>query len=221
MRRAGRGGRLRAHPAPLAMRFAPAALALLLASASHAQVLASHPAPPPSPFAGGAAPREVSASEAYLYSAVATGGAVALGYVLYRVLPGDPTQDSFTGRDLGLALIAVGVVGGPSVGNLTLGAENDVNRALLVKGIGAGVGAGLAVAAIATCFSIGDSPPACESLGTPLFVGAALAVGTGFVVGTVYDLATIPGNARAARRGGVAVGLGRGGVPTVGLHVGL
>ena len=214
---------MQAYPAPPAMRLALLpALALALASAPHAQVYTDRPAPPPGSTAGGAAPRSVSAGEAYLYSAAATGGAVALGYVLYRVLPGDPTRDSFTGRDLGLGLIAVGVVGGPSVGNAALGAEDDVNRALLIKGVGAGVGAGLAVAAIATCFSIGDSPPACDSLGTPLFVGALVAVGAGLVVGTVYDLATIPGNARPARsRVGGGVGVGPGGVPTVGLRVGL
>ena len=194
------------------------ALVLALASAPRAQVLAHHPAPPPEATVAG----RTTAAEAYLYSAAATGGAVALGYVLYRTLPGDPTQDSFTGRDVGLALIAVGVVGGPSVGNAALGAEGDVQRALVIKGVGAGVGAGLAVAAIATCFSIGDTPPACESLGTPLFVGAVLAVGTGLVVGTVYDLATIPGNARPARpRVGGGVGIGPGGAPTVGLRVGL
>lgn len=203
------------------MRLALPALVLLLATAPDAQVLARHPAPPMTE--GGAAPRTVSAGEAYLYSVAATGGAVALGYALYRLTPGDPTSDSFTARDLGLGLIAVGLIGGPSAGNSALGAEDDVNRALLIKGIGVGVGAGLAVTAIAACFSISDTPPACESVGTPLFVGALVAVGTGVVVGTVYDLATIPGNARPARgraaRGGV--GIGPGGAPVAAFRLAL
>ena len=203
------------------MRLALPALAFLLVAAPRAQGVAGHPAPPAVPLGGGAV-GAVTAAEAYLYSAAATGGTVALGYALYRVGPGDPTQDSFTVRDAGLALVVLGAVVGPSVGNLALGAQDDAQRAVVIKLIGVGVGAGLAAAGVATCFSIGDTPPACESVGTPLFVGAALAVGTGLVVGTVYDLATIPGNARPARRAvGGGVGIGPGGAPTVALRVGL
>ena len=198
------------------MRLVLSTLALLLATAPHAQVLADRPAPVPP--TGGADVRDVSAADAYLYSAAVTGGAVVLGYVLYRTLPGAPTQDGSAGQGLGRALIAVGVIGGPSVGNAVLGAGSDVRRALLIKGAGIIVGAGLGTAAFLACI---DDVADCGGTGTFLLVGALIAGGAGLVVGTVYDLATIPGNARAARWGGVAVGLGRGGVPTVGLRVGL
>ena len=117
--------------------------------------------------------------------------------------------------------MVLGAVAGPSVGNAVLGAEDDVRRALVIKGVGAGIGAGLVVGAFGACFPLGDAST-CDALGEPLFVSALVAVGVGLVAGTIYDLATIPENARPARSlVGGGVGLGPGGAPVVGLRVGL
>ena len=210
---------MRVHLPPRpAMR--PALLALaLLATAPQAQTLGL--AAPP----GAETPRagRPSAGEAYAYSAAATGGAVALGYVLYRVLPeGDPTLTS--PRDAGLLLIGMGVAFGSSAGNIALEADRDVMVGLLIRTAGLGVGGGLALAAVAACSpGLGDAPASCATLGDPLFVAGAAALAVGLVGGVVYDLATIPGNARPAparaARGGV--GVGPGGVPVVGFRLDL
>ena len=194
------------------------ALALLLATAPQAQTLDLAATPgPEAPRAG-----RPSAAEAYAYSTAATGGAVALGYVLYRVLPeGDPTLTS--PRDAGLLLMGMGAAFGPSAGNIALGADRDVMVGLVIRVVGLGVGGGLTLAAIASCGpGLGDAPSSCDALGGPLFVAGAVALAAGLVGGVAYDLATIPGNARPARRAvGGGVGVGPGGAPMVGLRVGL
>ena len=130
-------------------------------------------------------------------------------------------RDGLTLRDVGTLVAVLGVVGGPAVGNLTLGAMGDVGRGQLIRAAGVVSGGALALGTLGACRladAIGDG---C-GLGIGLLIPAGAAVAfSGLVAGMVYDFATIPGNARAARRGGVAVGLGRGGVPTVGLRVGL
>lgn len=173
------------------MRLLLSVLAVTVAGSAHAQVF-----PDPLP------PLHTSGARAYAYSAAATAGGIGLGYVLYRALPeGDPTLDSFSPRDAGLLVIAIGAVGGPAVGNLTLGAEGDVRRGLLIRSAGLCVAAGLAAATFAVCApGLGDASSTCDATANAFVVGGAVALGAGLLGGAVYDLATIPGNAREARR---------------------
>ena len=156
-------------------------------------------------------PLHASAPLAYAISAGATVGTVGLGYALYRVLPpGDPYSDAPSPRAVAFAVVAIGALAGPSVGNLTLGAVEDANRAIILKATGIGAGAAIALASViplAGCMG-GSSCPLVVPL---VYAGAAVAV-SGVVVGTLYDLATIPGNATEAERRTVAVGLGGAGL---------
>ena len=202
-------------------------LALLLAlAAGHAA--SGQPLAPPAPDLPPPTlrPSHSSAGRAYLYSAAATAGTVGLGLLLVEVLPkGDPTRDSFTPQDLAWVVVAAGAIGGPSVGNLTLGAGDDVGRAYTVKAIGVAGGGGLVLLGVVSALScVADGPPCGAAEG--LLVAGAVVTGAGLVAGTAYDLATIPRNAARARRSRqsppVSVAPGwRGGGPALALRVGL
>lgn len=166
------------------------------------------------PHRGDFAPPQTSALRAYAYSAGVTAGTVALGYVLYRVLPTrDPTEASFSPSYAGELVMIVGAVYGTAAGNVSLGAAGDVTRATYIRGVGLLGGVGALV------FGLSGSGE--------VFTLGYLVMGAGLAGGIVYDLATIPRNAARARhyrrahpRVAVAPGWQSGG-PALGLRVGL
>ena len=153
------------------------------------------------------APPHASAARAYLYSAVATGGLVAAGLLVEEALGDSPPESDGSLRDgIGPALVIFGVLMGPSVGNLSLGAVEDARRAFVPKAVGLGVGAGLGAAGLTTAlvctlssFDTGDTG-GCGTVVIALFVSGAAAATVGVGIGTVRDLSTIPANAERARR---------------------
>ena len=198
----------------------------LLVSPAAAQVPAARP---PSPPADSAAvdfePLQTSAARAYLYSVAATGGLVAAGLLADAVAgEGGVASVEDPEYDNTRLIVAVSLLVGPSVGNLTLGAGADVGRAFAIKGAGVVVGGGLLLVGLGTTLACVSDDVGCGRLS-----GAATAVAAaGFVVGTVYDLATIPGNAARAQRhvrgrgGRVSLAPGyavRARTPTLGLNV--
>ena len=151
-------------------------------------------------------PPQTSALRAFAYSAAATGGMVAVGTLAILAAPSDVESDAGNAvTGIGAGVIFSGLLFGPAVGNLSLGAGADIERSVRLKlrvlTVGGavvltGVGAGL------TC--ILDAGPASDCgvlpAATVLVVGGAGVMAAGVVAGAVYDLATIPGNARWARR---------------------
>lgn len=150
------------------------------------------------PVRGDFRPPHTSAVRAYLYSAGATDALVGVGYVAYRIgRQGDPTGPYQF--DVSGVLMAVGAIGGPLVGNLSLGAGDAARRSATIKGVGVALGAGLVAVGIAstlTCIGSGcsENPLAVGLVST----GTVVAAGT-VAIGTIYDLATIPANACWAR----------------------
>lgn len=144
-------------------------------------------------------PTHDSAARALGYSAAATVGGAAVGYALYRVLPSRPDGE-FSPDVLGLSVVLVAVLIGPSVGPVTLGADDDaagrgvaIRTAGLVGGLGVVAGGFLVCLATEQTTSYGRECPSGS-----LFLGAAVA-GTALVAGTAVDLASIPRYARLAR----------------------
>lgn len=184
-----------------------ALLALLLLPA-----LAAAQAPPDSlrtlpefgvPVSGDFRPPQTSAARAYLYSAAATGVLVGVGYLVDRAAAAalDPTTSDSYLLDVGGFLMAAGVIGGPMVGNLSLGAGADVRRGAAPKLVGIAVGGSLVLAGTLSALAcIPAQSDGCGGAAGVLVVGGAVVGVVGLAVGTVYDLATIPGNARWARR---------------------
>ncbi|WP_420455113.1 hypothetical protein [Rubrivirga sp.] len=200
--------------------------AALVASAASSQPVSGLPAsrpPTEAPSPPTTEPLQTSAAGAYLASAGATAGSLALGFALYHVLPAsDPESDAPSPRAVGVAVMAGGALLGPSVGNLVLGAGTDVQRATRIKMAGLAAGAVIALGStvvIAGCFGGSACAPTVETI---VYVGAGVAA-VGVVAGTVYDLATIPRNAalaQAHREGRRTVSLRPGGVGLA-LSVGL
>ncbi len=186
------------------------------------------------PLPGDFAPPQTSAARAYTYALLATGATVGAGVLLIEAL-GEPPLESTSGLyDVGPVVVLVGAVVGPSVANLSLGAAQDVGRALTIKMVGLGTGTvlggtGLLIGAgcvVSELGGVGDAER-CGPAVTALLIGAIAATATGLVVGTGYDLATVPGNAARARRyraayPRVVLSPGwRAGTPTAVLRVGL
>lgn len=172
------------------------------------------------------APMQSSAAVAYLASIGATAVTVGGGYLIYAYGPGDPTRSSFTSEEVGGLVMALGVMIGPSVGNLTLGAGDAVAYGMRPKMIGAVMGSGLGLAGMGLALGCvlsnpdggGEGCGPAEDAAVVLLVTGAAAVGTGLLVGTMIDLATIPSSARRlhterdAERPSVTVSLAPGGV---------
>ena len=206
-------------------RVVPLAL-VLAASAAHAQEPADslQRLPPFSiPIREDFEPPQTSAGRAYLYSAAATGGTVALGYLLYMALPeSDLTESSFSANYVGVVVMGLGVVAGPAVGNLSLGAVDDVKRAQAISAAGFLSGAVLVTVSLGAAAG-GDPGTVSEGL----FVAGVALAGAGYVGGVAYTLATIPRNAARAQRyrqsyPRVAVAPGwRSGGPALSVRVGL
>lgn len=190
--------------------------------------------PPLRPFINeDAQPLQTSAVRAYVYSAAATGGLVLVGILVDAASDASSVSDGSVLDGIGPALIVSGVMMGPSVGNMTLGAVGDVKRAARFKMIGVGAGMGLAAVGLGTGIGCvlsnlgGGGPDTCGSLTLGLFVSAAVVASAGAVVGGAYDLATIPRNAERARqyrqaypRVSVVPGWSRG-APALAVRVGL
>ncbi len=143
-------------------------------------------------------PLQGSAARAYAYSAAATVGGIGAGYVLYRVLPDARTDGEFAPRTVGLSVVALAAVLGPTVGNSTLGADDDARRAVLIKSGSLAAGATLAFLGGGLCAvaSFDGSPgDGCYAM----FYGGIGIAAVGFVAGTAIDLSTIPRNAARAR----------------------
>ncbi len=156
------------------------------------------------PMDGDFQPPQTSAVRAYLYSAAATGTLVGAGYLIDRYVAAtlDPaTSDSYL-LDAGGVLMAAGVLIGPSAGNLSLGAGTTVTRGLVPKLAGVLAGGTLVLVSLASAVPCTLSAPDCASgdAAGAGFAAAGAVLAIGLAVGTVYDLATIPGNARWARR---------------------
>lgn len=201
------------------------ALVLLVASGASAQTDSLRALPPfRIPVTENFRPPQTSAARAYAYSALATGALVALGYAVYS---SDPAEDGAR-QTVGGALIAVGVLGGPMVGHLSLGRAEATEAGFRVKAAGLIAGGGailLGVGALLACVPDGECGVA-DDVATVLVIGGAGVMATGVAAGAVVDLATIPASARWARearangdRAAVSptVGLRRG-APVVGLR---
>ena len=176
-----------------------ALLLLLAVSPALAQVPAARlPSPPADSAAVDFEPLQTSAARAYLYSVAATGGLVAVGLLADAAAGGsgvgplgDPEYDDTR------LIVAVSLLVGPSVGNLTLGAGADVGRAFAVKGAGVVAAGGLLLVGLGTTLACVGAD--CDA-GSGLVTAAAVVAVAGFAAGTAYDLVTIPGNAARARR---------------------
>ena len=178
------------------------------------------------------APPHTSAARAYLYSALATGGAVAVGLALEAALGDSPPESDGSLRDgAGPGLVLIGVMLGPSVGNLSLGAAGDARRAFVPKTIGLMAGGALVLMGLGSEFlCVADqlaTGEGCRGNYTVFLTVAGVVTAGGIVVGTVIDLTTIPANAaraqryrRAHPRVSVAPGW-RAGAPALGVRVGL
>ena len=82
---------------------------------------------------------------------------------------------------------------GPSVGNISLAANADVELAIIAKSVGLGAGGAYLLGSMVGCaLSLGGSSLACETM----FTGSLVLAAAGLVVGTAVDLGTIPRNAR-------------------------
>ena len=213
------------------MRLAPAVL-VLLAAASTASASAQ-PVVPDTALTGSPhadeGPPQPSAARAYAYSAAATGGAVVLGLLTNEVLRSiDAAAYREDGRYVaGYVVIGTGLVLGPAIGNVSLGAVDDVEAAGRIKVAGIVAGGLIATVGVLTpiaTLATGD-PGYVETFPTLVTLGLGVAT-LGTVVGGVMDLSTIPRNARRARQSrsgppSVAVAPGWRGGPTVALRVDL
>ncbi len=215
------------------------AATLLIAAASSAQPVAlDSVARRPAfgvPLSGDFEPAQTSAALAYVAAAASTAGPIALGIVLDDVLGASPETGGE--RPTVITLVLAGAWFGPHVGNLTLGAGQDVRRgfALTAGGFLSGVVlAGGAVLVGGVCLvgdiaqgEIGSGDCAAGPLVTVLLVSAAVLTAAGTLAGTAYGLATIPRNAARAQRyrqsyPRVAVAPGwRSGGPALSVRVGL
>lgn len=151
------------------------------------------------------APVQSSAVVAYLASIGATAALVGGGYLLYEYGPGDPTRSSFNSEEVGIFVMSLGALVGPSVGNLTLGAGDAAARGMTPKMIGTVVGSSIALGGVGIAIGCvlgnvdgGDCGLAGDVAVGLVVTGAAVTAG-GILVGTVIDLATIPGSARRVR----------------------
>ncbi len=148
-------------------------------------------------------PPQTSAARAYLYSATATGVPVLLGTA--TLLVATPTRPSGELSPIGIVgttLILSGVLIGPSVGNMTLGAGETVERGIGIMLVGMKVGSGMVVAGAGTLvLSVVTGPDGLSTLPALVLVagGAAVFLG-GFLVAGAYNMAMIPANARWAQR---------------------
>ena len=147
-------------------------------------------------------PLQTSGSRAVLYSATATGVPILIGTALLLAAPpmrpnGDPTVSG----GVGAMLVISGVMVGPPLGNVTLGAGESVQHGVDIMLVGMKVGSGLVVAGagvLLLAVASGPNSPAADlSLG--LIVGGAGVFFGGFAVAGMYSFATIPANARWAR----------------------
>lgn len=159
------------------------------------------------PVTGDFRPPQTSAARAYLYSATATGALVGVGYLLYEHGPQpDPTLASTAYvREAGGLLMILGVMAGPMAGNLSLGAGRDAGHGVRFKAAGAIGGSvllGVALVSAGVCLGSGAQSGTCplEPVAVGAFYGIPVVIGAGLAVGAVYDLATIPANARWARQ---------------------
>jgi hypothetical protein len=132
--------------------------------------------------------RHASAAQAYAASAAATVGGVALGAGLVYALPSGGAET------LGWLVVGGALAAGPAAGNWTLGAEDDLGRALMLKGAGVVAAAVTAPVAVGLCAlnATGDG-----SCGGVVWIPIAVAA-TGLAAGAAIDLGTIPRNARCA-----------------------
>ena len=218
------------------------ALSVLIAAMS-VPVASSQPVAPDSvarrpdfsvPLPGDFAPPQTSAARAYTYALLATGATVGAGVLLIEALGEPPVEGTNLLYDAGPVIIIAGAAIGPSVANLSLGAAQDVGRALTIKmvGLGTGIalgGTGLLIGAgcVVSELNGGGDAERCGPAVTALLTGGIAAAAAGMVIGTGYDLATVPGNAARARQyraayPRVALAPGwRAGSPTAVLRVGL
>ena len=210
----------------LALRCAAAAL-LTVASAS-AQPVAGDSLPgrlPPTVAAPSGSP-QASAARAYVYSLAATGGLVGLGVLTEHAVDAASDDDVSALRGIGYVVGLAGVLVGPAVGNVSLGAGADLETSTTIKMVGVGSGFVIpAVGFVATlaCYAASGEAEACgDVLRGSLTLGRIALVG-GLAAGAAYDLATIPRNAeRAHQMRPVTVGPGlRQGHPTLSVRVGL
>lgn len=172
---------------------APRALGLAVLMLASAPALAQH--------GGLGPPWTTSATDAYLISAASTVGAVGLGAALYHVFPeGDGDAGGSALRGTAAALVVLGVVVGPSMGNIALGAPGDARRGMGIKGIGIGVGGALALGSLGVVLGCYGSPDCGQAEAEGFLIAGALVAGAGVLAGTAYDLATIPGNAGGRAR---------------------
>ena len=195
------------------MRLRPSLLALvaLAAPVASGQPVGAPPAAPDSvarlpafsvPVVRDFEPPHTSAARAFAYSTAGTVGPILLGLLANRAFPPDDEDGPLS--MLGTGLIVAGVMAGPPLGNLSLGAVESVRQAGRPKVIGVAVGSGIilvGVAATAGCALEGaGARGACVADPLALLTAGGAVVATGMAVGSVIDLATIPANAARARR---------------------
>ena len=200
-------------PPPLVMRFHPclAVLAALAAPVASGQPVGTLPAAPDSvvrlppfsvPIVRDFEPPHTSAVRAFAYSVVGTVGPVVLGLLANPAFPSTPEDDPLA--MLGTGLIVAGVMIGPPLGNLSLGAVESVEQAGKPKVIGVTVGTGIVlvgvVATVGCALEGAGAQGACVGDPLALLTAGGAVVATGMAVGSVVDFATIPRNAERARR---------------------
>ncbi len=186
------------------MRLAFAAVLALISVSASAQTGPTRPLPRwHRGVTGNFAPPQTSAARAFLYSGVTTGALVGAGTLLIV------TQQTFNEDDLlttsgqiATVLIAAGVFVGPALGNMSLGAGATVDRGLGISLTGMKVGSALIVAGAGVLLlDLGTGPETHLAVPALALLGGGLGVAAGgFVVAAVYNLATIPANARWAQR---------------------
>lgn len=183
------------------------ALAVLFPTAALAQPATVDSLPPLPAFRIGTQtdfqPLHTSKTRAYLYSIAATAGMVVLGVATNEVIRSiDPVAYRDNGRYItGYVIAGTGLVLGPAVGNWTLGAVEDANRAGRVKAIALVTAAGLVtIGFLGTATTAVTGSPDGVSTLMPLTYAALGVALVGTLAGGAMDLASIPQNARDAQR---------------------
>lgn len=143
-------------------------------------------------------PSHGSAPRALVYSAAATATGAAAGYVLYRVLPSRPDGE-FPPKSIGLGVGVAAVLLGPSVGLVTLGADDAAaGRGMTIRTAGLLGGGGVVAGGFLVCLATGQTSSYGRECTWPLYAGAGV-TGIGLLVGTAVDVAAMPRYARLAR----------------------
>lgn len=200
-----RAGTLATHPPPASMlRFLLAAV-LFLPLAAAAQPADSLLALPRFriPVTSDFAPLQTSAARATLYSVSGTGVPVLAGTAILLAAPPTRPEGGLSPSGIvGATLVMVGLVAGPPLGNLSLGAGRSVHDGTSIALLGVVVGSstmGVGVGTLLLTTVTGSDGPLPTVGAALVIVGGSVCAG-GFIAAGVYHFATIPRNARWAQR---------------------